>query len=273
MLAASAFAALFTGFACTGSASASTVLAGGCTGNVVGNMGDQVAVQGKDVAGLVKAGAQEQAQFLSGVNPDQLAQEISDEGALVIGTVPNAANGSITGQNVGAVIRDALTDAQGLGTWSDQQRQETLTSIENKVAGNCGMNTYASNYTQTTTLPAVPQNGSTAPATVPGVAPPRDYGNIPAAVPGATLPGYSISPADRYPGSTPLAGVQPAPETGTLGGGSTGRPDVRNAGHADSLAAADPTSDVVRLPMLLAVVALAGTSAALVRTWVLRKLS
>ncbi|HVW44458.1 MAG TPA: hypothetical protein VHC18_24220 [Amycolatopsis sp.] len=276
MLAASAFAALFTAFAFTGSASAATVLADGCTGGVIGNMGDAVAVQGKDVAGLVKAGAQERAQLLSGVDPDKLAQEITAKDALIVGTVPTAANGAITGENIGATVRDALKDADGLGAWSDQQRQDTLDSIANKVTGNCGITAYAGNYTQATALPTVPPNGTTAPAapgTGPATTPPRDYGNIPAAVPGATFPGYSVSPSDRYPASTPLAGDQPPPEIGTLGGSTPGRPDVRTAGNANSLAAGDPASDAVRLPMLLAVVALAGVSAALVRTWVLRRLS
>ena len=269
ILTASAFAALFAGFAFTGSASASTVLAGGCTGNVIGNMGDQVAVQGKDVAGLVKAGAQERAQVLSGVDPDRLAGEITEKGALVVGIVPDASTGPVTGENVGTVVRDALTGADGLGMWGDQQQQDTLTAIEKQVAGHCGMTMYAGNYTQAATLPTVPPAGTTVPAAPPAAtAPPRDYGNIPAA-----LPGYSLSPSDRYPASTPLGGAQPAPEVGTLGGNATGQTGVRTAGNANSLAAPDSASDVVRLPTLIAVVALAGVSAALVRTWVLRKLS
>ena len=283
LLTTTALAALITGGAFTGSASASTVLASGCTGSVVGNMGDQVAVQGKDVAGLVKAGAQERPLLLTGVDPDKLAQQITAEGALIVGQVPNAANGSVTGQTVGAAVREALKDADGLGTWSDQQRQDTLEAIENKVSGNCGMTTFASNYTQTTTLPTLPQTGAqTAPAAAPGTAPlgtgtatapPRDYGNIPAAVPGITVPGYGTAPTDRYPAGTPLAGEQPSPEIGTLGGSASGQTDVRTAGNANPLATDGASSDVVRLPMLIAVVALAGVSAALVRTWVLRKLS
>jgi hypothetical protein len=276
VLTAGALAAIFTGGMFTGSASASTVLAPGCSGNVVGNVGDQIAVQGKDVADLVRAGAQEQAALLSGVDPNKLADEITAKGALPVSQVPNAANGTITGDNVATAVTQALQNADGLG-WSldGKQPQKTLTSISNKVTGNCGMTMYAGNYSAATSLPttaggtAIPP-GLTYPAGALGTgmatAPPRDYGNIPAAV-----PGIALSPGDRYPSTAPLAGL-PSPEIGVLGGSTPGQTDVRNAGNANALAD-NSSSSTVQLPMLLAVVALAGVSAALVRTWVLRRLS
>jgi hypothetical protein len=269
-----ALAALLGGALFTGTASASTVLAQGCTGSVVGNIGDQIAVQGKDLADLVRTGAKEQEVFLhlNGVDPDGLADTITKQGALAVGTVPNAANGTITGQNVAAAVGQALQQASGLGLSTDQ-KQKTLNSIGTKVAGNCGMTTYAGNYSALTALPSggaggtVPVPGTTLPV-LPGTgtatAPPRDYGNIPAAVPGIT-----VSPGSRYPSSAPIAGL-PTPEI--LAGDSAGQTDVHNTGNAAALAA-EPSSNTVQLPMLLAVVALAGVSAALVRTWVLRKLS
>ncbi|HVV14042.1 hypothetical protein [Amycolatopsis sp.] len=276
---ASALAALFTGGLFTGSASASTVLAQGCTGTVVGNMGDAVAVQGKDVAGLVKAGAQEQNAFLSGVDPDKLANEITAKGALAVGTIPNAANGSVTGENVAAAVNDALKGADGLGWWGADQQQKVLDSIKNKVTGNCALTTYASNFSSTTSLPSA-ATGGTAQTNTPAMgsaggiagtgnatAPPRDYGNIPAAV-----PGFSLSPGDRYPSSAPMSGAA-TPEVGLLPGNSAGQTDVKNAGNANALADDSSSAQTVQLPMLLAVVALAGVSAALVRTWVLRKVS
>lgn len=269
-----ALAALLGGVVCTGTASAATVLAQGCTGSVVGNIGDQIAVQGKDLADLVRTGAKEQEVFLhlNGVDPDGLADTITEQGALAVGAVPNAANGTITGQNVAAAVSQALQKASGLGLTSDQ-KQKTLDAIGTKVAGNCGMTTYAGNYSAVTALPsggaggAMPAPGTTPPAlpnTGTATPPPRDYGNIPAAVPGIT-----VSPGARYPSSAPIAGL-PTPEL--LDGSSAGQTDVRNTGNADALAA-EPVSNTVQLPMLLAVVALAGVSAALVRTWVLRKLS
>jgi hypothetical protein len=283
VLTAGTLAALFTGGLFLGNASASTVLAQGCTGNVVGTMGDQVAVQGKDVADMVQTGAAEQEVVLhmNGVDPAKLAQEITAKGALTVGQVPNAANGTITGENVAATVTQALQGADGLGwSWDTNQQQKTLAAIGNKVAGNCTMRTFASNYSTTTALPSTTTGGAaatTAPGTVPpgypgiamgtgsATAPPRDYGNIPAAV-----PGVSASPGDRYPATAPLSGL-PSPEIG-VGGDPSGQTDVRKAGNANALTAG-PTTNSVQLPMLLAVVALAGVSAALVRTWVLRKLS
>jgi len=280
LLTATALATIFTGALFTGTANASTVLSQGCTGSVIGNMGDQVAVLGKDVSDLVKVGAKEQEIFLhlNGVDPDKLAQEITNKGALAVGQVPNTANGSITGAAVAATVGQALRNADGLGwPWDNAQKQKTLDAITKKVAGNCGLTLYAGNYSPATTSPSTPNGASpTARDLVGGmtgtgtaIAPPRDYGNIPVAV-----PGIAAAPGEKYPtiGSAPAA---PAPETGVISGGSTEQQpnDVRNAGHASALTGGDPAPNTVQLPMLLAVVALAGVSAALVRTWVLRKLS
>ncbi|HET6500274.1 MAG TPA: hypothetical protein VFG87_05865 [Amycolatopsis sp.] len=102
-----------------------------------------------------------------------------------------------------------------------------------------------------------------------GYAPMRDYSGIPAVLPAFWAP----SPVIQYGGEIPGY----APEPGTL---STGRTDdsgsqdiapVQNAGHAEALPdAPDPASFPLGLPALLAVLALSGVTAALVRRWVLR---
>ncbi|WP_431901873.1 hypothetical protein [Amycolatopsis thermoflava] len=274
-----------------GTASASTVLSQACTGTVIGALSDSVAVQGKDLAGVVKAGAQEQEWFLhlNGVDPQKVADTVSKAGAITVGQIPaNAASGAIAGDAIATAVATTLKNAGdpyavGLGIGGDQQKK-TLDAITNKVTGNCGLTTYANNYTQ----PGLPssQPGTTAPApgtpaatTVPGIsgtgsatAPPRNYGNIPAAVPGVT--GAAVPPSALYPSSATLPD-QALPQVGVLGGQSTsagGQADVRNAGNASAIGG-EPATGNVQLPMLLAVVALAGVSAALVRTWVLRKLS
>ncbi|HET6500273.1 MAG TPA: hypothetical protein VFG87_05860 [Amycolatopsis sp.] len=281
VLTAAALATIFTGGLFTGTASASTVLAQGCTGSVVGNMGDQVAVQGKDLADLVRAGAQQQEVFLhlNGVDPDKLAQEISGQGALTVGQVPNAANAPLTGKTIAGAVHQALQNADGLGANPDT-KQNTLDAIGKSVAGNCGLTLYAANYSAMATTSLTP--GTTAPATtgmaVPGVpvgtgsatAPPRDYGNVPAVEPG--IPDISPAPGARYPATTSVPDVLP-PEVGVAAGDTPGQADVRNAGNASALSGGDPAETTVQLPMLLAVVAIAGVSAALVRTWVLRKVS
>jgi hypothetical protein len=105
-----------------------------------------------------------------------------------------------------------------------------------------------------------------------GWAPMRDYGNLPVAAPGL----YTPSPGVRYGGQIPGY----APGFGILGAngsdGSNGRPQapgVQNAGQAQALPVDDGStgSGAASLPVLLAVLALSGVTAALVRTWVLRK--
>ncbi|AXB46303.1 hypothetical protein A4R43_30780 [Amycolatopsis albispora] len=99
-----------------------------------------------------------------------------------------------------------------------------------------------------------------------GYAPMRDYSTIPMAAPGI----YSPSPGVRYGGQIPGY----APEFGILGAdGQPPAPDaVQNAGGAEALAGPDGGfTDGTGLPVLIAVLALSGVTAALVRTWVLRK--
>ncbi|MBK1784623.1 hypothetical protein [Prauserella cavernicola] len=101
-------------------------------------------------------------------------------------------------------------------------------------------------------------------------APMRDYSGLPTATPGL----FSMSPGIRYGGQIPGY----SPEFGILGqdagedGAGEGGDAVRSAGSADALpSASGGVADGPALPMLLAVLALSGVSAALVRTWVLRR--
>jgi hypothetical protein len=93
-----------------------------------------------------------------------------------------------------------------------------------------------------------------------GRSPMAMYANLPFAQPGL----FSPTPGAQYGSSVPGY----SPQFGILGG--DGQPDgVEAAGHAEALAA--PGGDRVALPVLLAVLALSGVTAALVRTWVLRR--
>lgn len=98
-----------------------------------------------------------------------------------------------------------------------------------------------------------------------GYSPMRDYSNVPAATAGL----YTPSPGVRYGGQIPGY----APEFGLLGQEGPKQPDgVQNAGRAEALpSGSSGLPGGVGLPVLLAVVALSGASAGLVRTWVLRK--
>lgn len=273
VLAAAALAMIFAVGVFPGTASASTVLAEDCTGTVIGNIGDQVAVQGRNFADLVRAGAAEQEVLLhlNGVDPAKLAQEISNQGVLTVAQVPDSATTTLTGQQFATAVVRTLRTAGGLGADADQ-KQKTLDSIARRVAGSCGLTLYAGNYSAppppTSKNPATPPPSPSVPDAPPntGATPSRDYGNTP------IVPGLAIPPDANYPAGAPVPNVLP-PEVSTLPGETQGQTDVHNTGNASELASDDTPTGSVQLPMLLAVVVLAGVSTALVRTWVLRKLS
>jgi hypothetical protein len=94
-----------------------------------------------------------------------------------------------------------------------------------------------------------------------GRSPMADYSSIPFAKAGLFVP----SPGVRYGGAVPGY----SPQFGILG--TDPSPGAVNAaGRADSLAA-PAKSNSIELPILLAVLALSGVTATLVRTWVLRR--
>ena len=97
-----------------------------------------------------------------------------------------------------------------------------------------------------------------------GYAPMVDYSGIPFALTALWAPG----PGLRYGGEIPGYGS----EAGALGTEDGQSKAVQNAGQAEALPG-DPTPDrfPLGLPMLIAVLALSGVSAALVRSWVLRQ--
>jgi hypothetical protein len=93
-----------------------------------------------------------------------------------------------------------------------------------------------------------------------GRSPMADYSNIPFARAGLWAP----SPGVRYGGSVPGY----SPEFGSVG--DTPQDDgISVAGRAEALS--PPRSQRVEFPVLLAVLFLSGVTAALVRTWVLRR--
>lgn len=272
-----AMAAMVTGGALltTGSASAGTLTTDTCSGSLTGRTGDQVAVPGKAFSDIVKTAAKTREIFLhlNGVDPDALAKAIADRGTLTIGTIAQTSATSIAGDMFASVVTQSLQNESGLGLPST--KTETLDAIRAAVTKSCGITAVASNYV----APANPRGDAPGASGRPGVgtgtalAPPRDHDGSPS----TTAGGFAIPPGINYPGDGPLPGQQ-SPEFGLLGAGAdTGQPtqpgqpaDVRNAGNADTLAS-PVSADDVQLPILVAVIALAGVTAALVRTWVLRR--
>jgi hypothetical protein len=94
-----------------------------------------------------------------------------------------------------------------------------------------------------------------------GRSPMTDYSSIPFAKAGL----YAPSPGVRYGGGVPGY----SPQFGILGTDTPPADGVQAAGHAESLGGIPGRG--IDISVLLAVLALSGVTAALVRTWVLRK--
>lgn len=264
-----------------------------CGTAVHGVIGDTVAITGESVRDIVNKGANRAKEILLiselAIWDEHLSRVIANEGTIPVGEVADAKSTDIPGETIGAAVVERLEGEAGLGVKPDK----TLGIIADTVARNCGLTAFASNYTEpTTTQPdqrdersdddsgTTPRNNSDSSDAVAGTsggtgdtrAPRRDYSDVPA-VPTpsadiATPPDMRYSPDSGQP--------QPSPQIDVLGQTAKGnsstsdQPAVREAGNADALAK-QTGQDRVQLPMLLAVVALAMVTAALVRTWVLRR--
>ncbi|MEV6827498.1 hypothetical protein [Amycolatopsis sp. NPDC051102] len=101
-----------------------------------------------------------------------------------------------------------------------------------------------------------------------GYAPMRDYSGIPFATAGLFTPSPAIRYGSQIPGYAPQYGL-----TGPAGP-SDGNSGIQTAGQAEALpSASDGFTNGSNLPLLIAVLALSGVSAGLVRTWVLRRMA
>ncbi|MFE0019989.1 hypothetical protein [Amycolatopsis sp. NPDC059021] len=100
-----------------------------------------------------------------------------------------------------------------------------------------------------------------------GYAPMRDYSDIPAAMAGLFSPAPGLRYGSQIPGYAPQYGL---PEQQQNGGSA----EVQNAGQAVALPnSGGGFTNGAGLPVLIAVLALSGVSAGLVRTWVLRRMA
>ncbi|MGW3995423.1 hypothetical protein [Amycolatopsis sp. NPDC004772] len=101
-----------------------------------------------------------------------------------------------------------------------------------------------------------------------GYAPMRDYSGIPFATAGLFTPSPAIRYGSQIPGYAPQYGLT-GPD-----GAAEGNSGVQTAGQAEALpSASDGFTNGSNLPLLIAVLALSGVSAGLVRTWVLRRMA
>ena len=101
-----------------------------------------------------------------------------------------------------------------------------------------------------------------------GWAPMRDYSGIPFATAGLFTPSPALRYGSQIPGYAPQYGLN-GPD-----GTSSGNSGVQNAGRAEALpSASDGFTNGSNLPLMIAVLALSGVSAGLVRAWVLRRMA
>lgn len=200
--------------------------------------------------------------------------------ALPVGVVPDG-SAEIAGADIAEVVAAVVRPMPEVAPAAE----EATARVRALVAESCGMDVRALDATGEpgpTPPPGGPAPGAPGgggdPATTPNTQPvggyappdglslydpasfgraqPRDYATVPAAPAGLFVPG----PDARYGG---VPGY--SPQFGLLGGYS----DVEPAAAGD-LRALPTGGGAVALPVLLAVLALAGLAGALVRTWVLR---
>jgi hypothetical protein len=101
-----------------------------------------------------------------------------------------------------------------------------------------------------------------------GYAPMRDYSGIPFATAGLFTPSPAIRYGSQIPGYAPQFGLTGPNDT------AAGNSGIQTAGQAEALPSAqDGFTNGSNLPLLIAVLALSGVSAGLVRTWVLRRMA
>jgi hypothetical protein len=96
----------------------------------------------------------------------------------------------------------------------------------------------------------------------------RDYSGIPFATAGLFTPSPALRYGSQIPGYAPQYGLNGPDQS------AAGNSGIQTAGQAQALpSVSDGFTDGSNLPLLIAVLALSGVSAGLVRTWVLRRMA
>lgn len=272
-------------FGAAGTAAAATT-ASQCTGSVSGPVGDSLRLASSSVKGYVVQSVDDgvEAPLLGVKNEQTRMREAFEAGKfepIPLPAIPNAASATLSGD---AIAKAVLARLDKVDEVKDiMQNEGNRARITDKVSDSCGLTVKATNYSAgtspTTSAPTARSGGDTQPttaapagdgerATDPAIRygrgaraiAPSDYGTLPFSTtnaPGQTAP----PPADlfRNPGLSDDFGV-----LGDAGGDTS----VQQAGNAEALGARQAA---VPLPVVIAVVTLAGSAAALVRTWVLRR--
>lgn len=276
-----------------GSASAGTTTATKCSGTVSGKMGDTVALKSAAVQEFVVKSVSGGFDFplipITKSNQTRLNElfEAGKFNPIALTKVPKAPSGVLNDEKIAqAVVAKIESNEDGKQILAENGNKDAVLKA---VESNCSdLTVKATNYVapSTTTPPtSAPGSNPGYPGAAPGTPPTSigggfstlpTYGTGDARAPRAnydlpfTLPGYGTG-TDRA--SNPYGSSTPGDDFGVLGGnaGQSSDAAVSNAGNAEQIQAASPASEAIQLPMLLAVVSLACVAAALVRTWVLRR--
>jgi hypothetical protein len=278
-----------------GSAAAGTTTASKCSGTVSGEMGDSVKLKSDAVQDFVVESVEGGFDFpllpITKSNQTKLREmfEAGKFNPISLTTVPKAASGTLSDEKIAlAVVKKIESTDDGKQILSENDNRDNVLKA---VESNCSdLTVKATNYVAPTTQPPSTQPGSgsggqPAPGSSNSTAPtlgrsaynlntlPFDYGSGDARAPRRNYGGLPFALPGYGSGSDRVANPYATPDFGTLGGnGQTSDAQVSNAGNAEAVQAASPHHEAIQLPMLMAVVSLACVAAALVRTWVLRRL-
>lgn len=300
----SAATLLLTGsslFATTGIASADT-LTTKCGGTVTAHAGDTV--KAKSLLGLIDLGT------VSGSGTDTLSKTVSGLASSlckvtvnIVGTASKTVDDTVkTGSKTVNSVTKSATDTVKKATDTAKDAANSLSGSHDSSGGSGSDDSKQSKSGSDKSSSAPKSDSKDAKSTskdakTPSLA--RPIGSANSAPFGSSVPGFSSVPFGSLPTSssfksapykelsfapTPSAALrygghfkQYQPKFGSLAPENSGVPSlptptsndtVNNAGQAETL----PFSDSgIGLPVLLAVIALAGVSAGLVRTWVLQK--
>lgn len=290
--------ALVGGIACasllglTHTASA-TVSVASCSGAIAGKVGEAVTLKSETVKQYVVESVHDgpEAPLFGWKNEQTRMREAFEDGAfepVKLPKVPDAASTKLTGKQIATAVLTKIDSVDAVADIAkDKENRENITAA---VSKNCGLTVKATNYTAPTS--AQPRTGgqqdadkqgptpgqrqsTTTPRSTGGFAPPPSarYGTGDARSPQRYY-SQEVTSARPAPGRLERSGLPPATSTvePPVLPEDTDQSDanVDNAGNAEAIAAERKAAEV-RLPLLLAVVALACVAAALVRTWVLRK--
>ncbi|MGH3432546.1 MAG: hypothetical protein ACRDQB_06895 [Thermocrispum sp.] len=276
-----------------------------CSGTVTGKMGETITLKSAAVQDFVVDSVRGGFDFpllpITKSNKTKLNElfEADKFEPIKLTTVPRAASGVLSDEKIAAaVVRKIESNDDGKQILSEHDNRNAVLKA---VEANCSnLTVKASNYVAAPAPGGKPSQDTTQPGAQPGAgsgsgtgspggvqrgengpynlgalpldygtgdarAPRRDYGGVP-----FTLPGYGTGDVRAANPYNSAPGIEQ--EFGVLGDGGTRDPEVNNAGNAEAIQAAGPQDQAIQLPMLLAVVSLACVAAALVRTWVLRRI-